>query len=271
LLSMVCRSRPEVRVLTLNLWNVFGPWELRCAEIVHWLCQLTPDVICLQEVVGGSRRQLDELIAPLAASGLRYHATYRGTSFDGGRLGNAILTRRPHLSHEPLALPPGERNEPARTLLGVDLGSSHVLCTHLSAHRGSERFRARQLEAVSAQIASLLREDPRRPVVFAGDLNCHPDAPELQTLLDQDADPKIVDAWRQAGSGRGHTWDHSNPFTEELGLPLPPGRLDYVLIAPGVAEVAVRQARVVCDRPLTGVYASDHFGVLVDLEVADAR
>jgi endonuclease/exonuclease/phosphatase family metal-dependent hydrolase len=268
---MACRSRLEVRVLTLNLWNVFGPWELRCAEIVHWLCELTPDVVCLQEVVGGNRRQLDDLIAPLTASGLRYHASYRGASFDGGRLGNAILTRRPHLPHEPLALPSGERSEPARTLLGVDVGASRVLCTHLSAYRGSEQFRARQLEAVSVQIASLLREDPRRPVIFAGDLNCHPDAPELQTLLDQDAGPRIVDAWRQAGGGRGHTWDHSNPFTKELGLPLPPGRLDYVLIAPGVAEVAVRRARVVCDRPLTGVYASDHFGVLVDLEVADAR
>ena len=42
-----------LRVLTLNVWNLSGPWRDRRAEIVTWLDRLGPDVVCLQEVVEG--------------------------------------------------------------------------------------------------------------------------------------------------------------------------------------------------------------------------
>src|SRR5262249_13016794 len=49
----------------------------------------------------------------------------------------------------------------------------------------------------------------------------------------------------------------------------PPQRIDYVLVLQGTYPVATPvEARVIGDRPTEeGVYGSDHFGLLVDLEL----
>jgi hypothetical protein len=71
------------------------------------------------------------------------------------------------------------------------------------------------------------------------------------------------DAWRIAGGGGpGLTWDNRNPFAAAEHEPS--RRIDYVLVGwrrDGGAG-RVESARVVCDRALTGTFASDHFGLL---------
>ena len=42
---------PEIRVVTLNIWNRSGPWEERFGAIKTTLARLSPDLIGLQEVI----------------------------------------------------------------------------------------------------------------------------------------------------------------------------------------------------------------------------
>jgi endonuclease/exonuclease/phosphatase family metal-dependent hydrolase len=71
------------------------------------------------------------------------------------------------------------------------------------------------------------------------------------------------DAWSVAGEGAGNT------FGEEPGRR---NRVDYVLIggrdAHSTAQARVQSATLCFDQPIDGVRLSDHFGVLVDLDVS---
>jgi endonuclease/exonuclease/phosphatase family metal-dependent hydrolase len=79
-----------------------------------------------------------------------------------------------------------------------------------------------------------------------------------------------------AGEGPGHTWtaDNPNARAEMDAIVRQPGhrrRIDYVLVgswhAHPRASARVRSAALTFDRPVDGVWASDHYGVLVDLDV----
>jgi endonuclease/exonuclease/phosphatase family metal-dependent hydrolase len=119
------------------------------------------------------------------------------------------------------------------------------------------------------------------PPVLAGDFNAPPRASAIAflrgecSLLGRSA--FFQDAWEVAGGGTGITWDHANPLT-------PPAyccdaRCDYVFVGAPVVPVGwssgaradlapagqVTAARIVCDRPLTGHMASDHYGVLAEI------
>jgi hypothetical protein len=81
-----------------------------------------------------------------------------------------------------------------------------------------------------------------------------------------------------AGDGSpGRIWDHRNPLTPPAYLM--DGRCDYIFV--GVPRVPIGwstgaredvapvgqvvAARLVCQRPMTGVNASDHYGVLAEI------
>jgi endonuclease/exonuclease/phosphatase family metal-dependent hydrolase len=78
------------------------------------------------------------------------------------------------------------------------------------------------------------------------------------------------DAWRVAGErDPGWTWDNRNPFAAAEFEP--DRRIDYVFVGWRRDDGAgrVRTARVVCDRVLAGaVFATDHFGLLAEIEDA---
>jgi endonuclease/exonuclease/phosphatase family metal-dependent hydrolase len=63
----------------------------------------------------------------------------------------------------------------------------------------------------------------------------------------------------------GHTWATSNPLTGRF--PIADRRLDYIF-CPSGAEI--HKAEIVLDQSSKG-YASDHFGVLADLEWREAK
>lgn len=251
------------RILTLNVWNVFGPWERRRRELVRWFSELQPDAACLQEVRRGpDADQLAEIVAELAAEGARFHGTFAGVPYDAGEIGNATLTRTPPERSHVVPLPGGDPEEPARTLLCVKAGPAWVMTTHLSPRPHQAPARREQVAAIRDAIGTLAAEEPGAAFLLAGDLNAPPEAPEVTELLEPVAGLRPVDAWTAGNPTEpGRTWDNDgNPFTEGQGMP--DGRVDYVIVA---GDCEVRRARIVCDRPLTGVHASDHYGVLAEV------
>jgi hypothetical protein len=84
------------------------------------------------------------------------------------------------------------------------------------------------------------------------------------------------DAWEIAGQGPGHTWTVENPnargeIEQIVRQPRHRRRLDYVFIgswhAHPQAHCHVRAATLAFDQPTDGLWPSDHFGVVVDVEI----
>lgn len=109
------------------------------------------------------------------------------------------------------------------------------------------------------------------PAVLVGDLNAPPGALAIRALTTGEilgGDAPFVDAWAAVGSGPGITSTPENPYTDAPTDP--PQRIDYVLVLQGTPPLARPvSARVIGDRPSEdGLYGSDHFGLVVDLELA---
>jgi endonuclease/exonuclease/phosphatase family metal-dependent hydrolase len=113
-------------------------------------------------------------------------------------------------------------------------------------------------------------------VIVAGDLNAGPDASSIRYWTGaQSLNGGSVcyrDAWATRHPGEaGHTFTTDNTLTAtaeggewelELGR-----RIDYILVRCNDhgPSLDIRSCRRIFDRPMNGVWASDHFGVTADL------
>jgi hypothetical protein len=79
------------------------------------------------------------------------------------------------------------------------------------------------------------------------------------------------DAWAVAGEGPGYTWTLDNPHTcagieQIVWQPRHRSRFDYVSIGSWgthpMARALVEAAHLAFDRPVEGVWLSDHFGLV---------
>lgn len=118
------------------------------------------------------------------------------------------------------------------------------------------------------------------PVVLIGDLNIDDDAPQLKAFAER---LKMVSALQLTNDDRS-TWDpHDNPnIGPSASFVHPDGtkkdlsglvgayhdqllqRPDHAFL-PEAMKDAVLDARVVMDKPVEGVFASDHYGILTTL------
>ncbi len=270
-----------LRLLTFNVWGRTGPWAQRKAILIDELAGLRPDVIALQEVWDGDGGNLAaELVDVLhEVVGGRWHMHHAiATELAPERVsGNAILSRFPiiHAAHWALPQTP---NDLGRGLVHAVVDTPHgrlpVFTTHLSWMFHHSPYRFAQVQAIAAHVtdAAPIGEDPDvLPAVLLGDFNAEPDADEIRYLRGLTASPGGVyftDAFAAAGEGPGHTWHRANPFAARERSPN--RRLDYVFVRGpdrwNRGEVV--GARVVLDRGIDGVFASDHFGVLAEITTA---
>ena len=79
------------------------------------------------------------------------------------------------------------------------------------------------------------------------------------------------DAWESVHPGEpGHTFSPRNPLVTGDNWPLElVRRIDYVMIRCGDhgPTLEVRTCERIFDKPVEGVWASDHFGVVADLSI----
>ena len=103
--------------------------------------------------------------------------------------------------------------------------------THLQ--HDSQQARLAQVDAISDELAA-----SDASVLLLGDLNATPDAPEIETMVDE-----LTDTWVEAGVGDGYTYSAANPSV----------RIDYVLTS---TDIAARTAAVLTSD------SSDHLPVV---------
>ncbi len=248
------------KIMTLNI-NYYGMkhglWIAR-REIIREVIQSTqPDLIALQAVEAD----------PAVAEGLdqamqlaRLLPDYRYVFFQpaqrtptGGSQGSAFLSRRrmDSTNYLPLTKLPGLDDASARVLLVARLdlatGPLHIFNGHFSWV--AEQARANMSEALPYMENFVGR------ALLVGDLNNTPEADVLQTLKKQD----WIDAWAALHVQQdGFTFESNHPTI----------RIDYAWANPEL-ESFVQDIQVIADKPsVEGARASDHFGLLVTLNLA---
>jgi len=258
--------------MSLNIWNLSGPWRERRDEILRWIARVDADVVCLQEIVDDGERNSARWIAERAG--------YAGCAFGGVEarpglvFGPAILTRSALEAEGSFVLPntPGP-SDIERVLLHGRWQGIDIFATHLTSLYPSGALREAQVVRIDELIAEHADPNSPLPPILAGDFNAEPDSTEIRFLSGLSSingrSTYFQDAWRVAGArGPGFTWDNRNPFAAAEFEP--DRRIDYIFVGwrrDGGAG-RVESCRVVADRALGGTYPSDHYGLVADVSTA---
>lgn len=270
-----------IRAVTLNLWGEQGPLARRLELCQAHLRTLRPDVLCLQEVreIPGT---LENTAATLARA-LEMHWVFaEALPWGGGVEGLAILSRVPIVKSAHRELPHATSSE-RRVVLHAELDFAGVrvaaFTTHLNYRMTHGIEREAQVAAVDEFITATTATITPAPAVtlLLGDFNATPDSDEIRFLRGlhtlagrrtyyQDAFLAHSDRERDAGL----TWSRRNPYTQRLRFLQTDRRLDYIFAgAPARnGRGIVHSCRVVLDEgDADGVFPSDHFGVLAELQL----
>lgn len=247
----------EMTLVTLNLHHDREDWRARRAYIARELKRLAPDVIALQEVI--ERRGSVENQAAWLARKLGYDYTFASVDPVGApkRYGNALLSRRKVLAtHQRLLQPLDDYRVAAHLQVDVDGQPVNVYVTHLN-----ERADARGAGIRTRQVADLLdfiaSNSAQAPVVIAGDFNTAADTLDLQALR------------KGYGDSYGSVHRNSDATVSTLNMHIfdRPARIDHVFFQQN--RLLAREARILFEAPYAeGRWASDHYGVLVRLQLA---
>ncbi|MBW2966910.1 endonuclease/exonuclease/phosphatase family protein [Candidatus Woesearchaeota archaeon] len=186
----------ELSVLTWNMfWGLGAPKGVldharksasylrpdieESSKAAAFIAGLEPDIVALQEVDGGSRRNLgaDQVHEMAACANLSHTAFNPERSGLNMYDGNALLSRY-RLPEQVFGALPYlvERRNYVLTFPDVG-GRVAFISTHLGAHRLMVGERASQAEYLADVIKEL-----NCPVVLMGDFNCTPDSNELRPL-----------------------------------------------------------------------------------------
>lgn len=274
----------RIRVLTFNVWNNQGPRN-RLTLINEGLQRLRPDLVALQEVVRTETE--DDLQLLLNNVGLQgvHQADVQAAAppFAAKYGGTGLASRWPYRFVEALDTRSADALDiPWATLAAIidlpNAGPLLFIATTGAWRPEASAVRERQAIAL-ADLDARHRQD--LPTIIAGDFNAEPDATSIRFLTGKQAvggrSAHYLDTWSIAGEGAGHTWVSDNPSAASegariLGAERFAQRIDYVLVGGPLAHphgrARVISARLAFDKPLDDdLWASDHYGVVVDLEV----
>lgn len=250
-----------------------------------WLDRLDPDVVCLQEVWedANSDNTAGWLVEQTASS---WHWCFGGFPFptelwgdETMRFGSAVLSRWPIDQHELVPLPVDERADPPHPAFRLQLELLHartagidVFSAHLAPPPAQAYHRVRQVLFVDDAIRDRHHAGSSLPPILCGDLNAEPESDEIRFLTSTAVvggrSTFFQDAWKVAGpeGDPGWTQHPSNEIYAAMGLPRK--RIDYVLVGDpfgGRGAGLVQRAALAFHQPITGIVASDHYGLVVDI------
>jgi endonuclease/exonuclease/phosphatase family metal-dependent hydrolase len=265
----------RLRVVTMNVLGPANPgWEHRRVLLGRALQRLDADVVALQEVpIGPAPGIVEELLGP------GWHVRQLGHPSDDG-VGALLATRAPHRPVVELdqRIRPAVEALPwcATSIVELDTAVGPLLVAH---HKPSWEFGAeaeREQQALRAARAVEEHVGSAHAVVL-GDLDATPEAASMQFWRGlRSLDGVSVcyqSAWETVHPhDPGHTFSSENPLVRagEVATAVS-RRIDHVLVRAGVhgPTLQVRACDRVLDRPVDGVWASDHFGVVADLALPD--
>jgi endonuclease/exonuclease/phosphatase family metal-dependent hydrolase len=251
------------------LWRFEPDWRARERGILATLEQLAPDLVGLQECWGTA----DDSQAHVVARRLGGHAAFAAPSLPptpdppehgdqaGVLMGVGLVSRRPIrvIGHHEL---PVSHRQVAPVALEAEVTVAGTPVRVLVAAVEWEPAYADDHLAQTTRLAELLgTATPDAPALLLADLNADATQAEFAPLAD------VADDTWEAGGGdpRAVTLSSRVPFAPLEATKDMDRRIDHVLAAPrGVASVSA--ARTIAE-PVDGLFPSDHFPVVVDLDL----
>lgn len=243
-----------IKLLTLNTWQERGPWQTRWKLIFKGLRRHQPDIVFFQEVFNRGW-----------AHQIRSRAGYRYMVFPNQPGGLMLLSRYPVLHSEGQVYTtqsPTEDYERYALFAKIKIADRIYGCfnTHLSWKTPETRIRQKQTREL---LALIRRKAKGLPVFAAGDFNAPPETPEIEIMRREGRLQDLYQTRRQTDLGL--TWDNRNPYAAGSSVRMADRRIDYLWMRDSGQKLRVRRVKVVLDKPLAGVYPSDHYGVLAEL------
>jgi endonuclease/exonuclease/phosphatase family metal-dependent hydrolase len=281
-----CDRTNVLRVVTLNIGSLFEPdWANRRVELVDWLRSLDADVVCLQEVwETHDDSNSAAWIVDQFASG-HWHWAFGGPEFHpfnragSVRFGSAILSRRPFEWTRLDILPIDQRAGIPKSftmpleLFSARTGGIDFYSTHLAPAPAQGYQRVKQVMFIDEVIRARQTSTDHVGPILCGDFNAEADSDEIRFLKSlatiDGRSTYYQEAWQAtAQTGLGLTADpRVNPTARYLNVP--PKRIDYIFAGdafyhPDGAGL-ITHVEVCFNEPRTGVYASDHFGLMAEI------
>jgi endonuclease/exonuclease/phosphatase family metal-dependent hydrolase len=267
-----------VRVLILNLWGRRGDWPSRRRVLGAGLRQLAPDLIAFQEaVVNDDYDQVQDLLGSELPH--VFHQRSREPPTDDPDVepgqGISIASRWPLVrTHElDLHLTPRTADFACASLVAdIDAPTGRVLfANHLPSWQKHLEYERELQTVLLARYLEHVAPDSSVSVLTAGDLDAEPDAASIRFWRGrQSLDGVSVcyhDAWHSVHPGEpGHTIRADNPLLK--GRAYAAKRIDYLLVRcdeRGEPSLTIDTCEIAFGKPVDGVWASDHCGVMADL------
>jgi endonuclease/exonuclease/phosphatase family metal-dependent hydrolase len=270
-------NESSIRVLTFNIWGMHGDWESRRKIISEGIRRLQPDIIAFQEVI--VKPGYDQVATLIDDEAYQILHQQQGLLDDNHYHAAAIASRWAikNTAEVNLHVSPRTSRYPSTSLVAQIACPSQIGDIAFVNHGPSYQWFAeyeRELQAVTAaqEIERRIREWNVAHVIVAGDFNAEPDAASTrfwtgkQSL--QETSVAYQDTWTVGSKQPGYTFAPSNPLTTyDEPHNERPKRIDYILVrceehGPTLATESVSLA---FNKPVHGLYASDHFGVIADL------
>jgi endonuclease/exonuclease/phosphatase family metal-dependent hydrolase len=264
-----------MRVLTQNLWGTRGDWEARREVLRTGLRLLEPDLVAFIEAI-----KTDEYDQVVDVLGDGFDVAHQVERESDGQ-GTSIASRWPlgELHEVDLQVTSRVAGFAATTMVvEVDAPDPYaplVFANHLPSWQ-LQFERERELQSVAAaRFIEGLIGDRDVHVALAGDLSSDPDAANVRFITGKQSLEGISvcyrDAWEAVHPGeRGETFKTDNRLVADWDWPFK--RLDYVFVRCGEhggPTLEIKACELIFDKPVDGVWASDHFGVVADLEPAE--
>jgi endonuclease/exonuclease/phosphatase family metal-dependent hydrolase len=272
-----------LKVLTMNLWNFVEPYAARQRLMRAEIIDLNPDLMVFTEAGLDDRgHQVAELLDGLGYHLLHQFEGHEPPPFDMGLCLAArwemALVVSSDLNNLNFA-----RNYPSGAL------AAHVDCPEpfgkvllIGAKPIWEATKEYEREHASIELAKMAgKHKTAFPTILAGDFDAAPENASIrfltgrQSLMGESA--YFMDAWEKAGDGSpGHTWPSDNATAQRefkrLVLEKDFGRrIDYIFLGNDFDHpdkfAFVKSCRVVMNRPVDGVWPSDHCGVFAVIEM----
>ncbi|WP_280362036.1 endonuclease/exonuclease/phosphatase family protein [Nocardia wallacei] len=241
-----------VTVISLNLWNINEPYDIRMSRVQEYLIQETPDMVLLQEVSPyGENLQLSDCIP----KGYNYLFEPAG-SWMGRLEGTAICSRHPIVRGSCIDLPMVDGDAPRRLLTATTtIGGRRILLAsaHLAFQIENSNLRSVQATMIAKHLKQLMEDDDAATWTILGvDANSEPMEEPYEILTSVG----LNDAAEMFGQADAATFSKANPFASPA---LNPGRrIDYVFVS---SHMRVSMFELIfCERESL---VSDHYGLLV--------
>ena len=259
--------------MRIATWNINGV-KARIDNLVHWLKEAAPDVVCLQEI-----KSVDDGFPSEPIEELGYNIAVHGQK---GFNGVALLSKYP-LEDVRRGLPGGDDDEQARFITGLvstDSGVTRIASAYMPNGNpiGTEKFTYKLAWHKRLEDWARAELEHEEPLVIGGDYNVIPEPidaknpevwvgdalfqPEARAAFRRLAALGLTDAVRAVDDRGGifTFWDYqAGAWQKNNGI-----RIDFLMLSP---EAADRLVEAGIDRHTRAwEKPSDHVPVWVDLK-----